>query len=330
MLHTGRLKLHSGIPSLKSHRRTLKAPASQDKTLKSIINFLARSATEAAASAGEAHKAEPFGDATRSEAYRPSVISYFDILGFKELLSSAGEDANRVGDVLDLARKFSEPDEGAVDNFGWRSINFSDLIVRAVPILTETNRKVRVGLVFQELTDIAHIQLNLAFKGILIRGAVTVGQILIKSDLVFGPGLVDAYILESTKAIAPRVIIDNKIFSALKQIALLRSHPLEEEMQYIRPLISKDTDGLWFVDYLNYAKDNADDNHEYALVLQKHRELVATQLAESYAINGRTRLGKSRRHKAEWLKSYHNKHVKTLSAASLKSETGIQRRSLLV
>jgi predicted secreted protein len=51
-------------------------------------------------------KAEP-----AAEEYRPSVIPYFEILGSKELLSNAGENANKVAEGLNLARRFSESDE---------------------------------------------------------------------------------------------------------------------------------------------------------------------------------------------------------------------------
>jgi len=51
-------------------------------------------------------KAEPV-----AEEYRPSVIPYFDILGFSKLLSNAGENTNKVAEVLNLARRLSELDE---------------------------------------------------------------------------------------------------------------------------------------------------------------------------------------------------------------------------
>jgi hypothetical protein len=71
---------------------------------------------------------------------------------------TAGADANKVTRVLNIARWFSKPDRGATENFGWKFINFSDLVLRTVPILSDANRKVKLGLVFHELTDLAYIQ----------------------------------------------------------------------------------------------------------------------------------------------------------------------------
>jgi hypothetical protein len=54
------------------------------------------------------------------------------------------------------------------------------------------------------------------------------------------------------------------------------------------------------------------------------------QLSESGALDGRTREGRNRRAKAAWLRSYHNRHVRILSAIRLKQETGINRAELVV
>jgi hypothetical protein len=147
---------------------------------------------------------------------------------------------------------------------------------------------------------------------------------------VFGPALVAAYILESKKAVFPRIIVDEKVFTALKEDPLLRAHSYEEEMEYVGGLIRQDSDGLWFVDYLGHMLDSADDHVEYADFLQMHKNLINKQLAEAYALDGRTREGKSRRRKAAWLKNYHNTHFKRVSAERLKQATGIDLESVFV
>lgn len=285
----------------------------------------------------EMRKALQSSSAPRSETelpvgfeYKPSIVSYFDVLGMKELLRAAGADANVVARVLNIARQFSTPDRGAAENFGWKFINFSDLVLRIVPILSDANQEVRLGLVFHELLDLAYIQVNLAAQGVLIRGALTIGRITAEQGLVFGPALANAHILESTKAVFPRIVVDDMVLAALKEIPLLRAHNYEEEMGYIGGLIRQDSDGVWFVDYLGYLLENADDNDEYADFLQVHNLLVNKQLLEVSNLDEQTREGKSRRQKAAWLKSYHNTHLERVSAEKLKEETGIDRRTLFV
>src|SRR5579859_5959745 len=102
--------------------------------------------------------------------YQLSVISYFDILGMRQLLEQAGKSTHQIGDVLLVFRELSDPDQGSKDDWGWRFVNFSDLIVRSVPIMSDANKKYRIGLVWHEITDICNIQANLIIRGILTRG----------------------------------------------------------------------------------------------------------------------------------------------------------------
>jgi len=262
--------------------------------------------------------------------YRPSIVSYFDILGMKTLLGDAGSDAGKVAEILQTTRRFSRPDIDAEEEFGWTFVNFSDLVLRTVPILSEVNLKHRLGVVYYELSDLADIQVNLASKNVLIRGAVTLGDITVDRDLVFGPALATAYLLESKRAIFPRIIVDQLVLQGLKKLPVLRAHDYKQEMAYIRRLIRRDVDGNWFVDYLRYALDNSDDYSQYGKFILHHRSLVLRQLSESGALDGRTREGRNRRAKAAWLRSYHNRHVRILSAIRLKQETGINRAELVV
>lgn len=57
------------------------------------------------------------------------------------------------------------------------------------------------------------MQLLAAYQGFLIRGGVTVGKVVHDSRLVFGPGLIKAYELESTVAVYPRVVVDDAVAS---------------------------------------------------------------------------------------------------------------------
>lgn len=45
-------------------------------------------------------------------------------------------------------------------------------------------------------------------KGILFRGAVVIGDLYNDKIIIFGPAMLEAYELESKKAIYPRIIIE--------------------------------------------------------------------------------------------------------------------------
>jgi hypothetical protein len=58
------------------------------------------------------------------------------------------------------------------------------------------------------LYTLAVIQFMIAGMGFLLRGGVTIGQIVHEKDVVFGPALNRAYEIESTVAVMPRIVID--------------------------------------------------------------------------------------------------------------------------
>jgi hypothetical protein len=153
----------------------------------------------------------------------------------KEILRN--DDPNEVAKVLNIARKFSAPDQEVAQLYGWKFVNFSDLIVRAVHIKTETNELVKIGLVFHELLELANIQVNLIAKGVLVRGSLTIGPIAVEDGLVFGPALAHAYMLESKTAVFPRIVVEDLVLEALEQIPLLRAHNFEYELGEVKTLI---------------------------------------------------------------------------------------------
>ena len=81
---------------------------------------------------------------------------------------------------------------------------------------------------------------------------------------------------------------------------------------------------MWFVDYLRYISENADDEDQYVDFLQSHKRLCEKQLAEARSIDGRSREGRSRRSKAAWLQRYHNSHVSAVDGIWLASVAGIK------
>src|SRR5208283_1421270 len=102
----------------------------------------------------------------RTYKYLPYLISYLDVLGMKDLLDQAGEDANTVAQVLEHFRDFSAPIDDQKKL--WRSafVNFSDLGLRILPILTDANLKHRLGCFFHEVMDLGYLQVNLVNRGI--------------------------------------------------------------------------------------------------------------------------------------------------------------------
>jgi len=120
------------------------------------------------------------------------------------------------------------------------------------------------------LMDVHRLQLDLASRGILLRGAVTSGQLYHDKNFVFGPALNEAAALEKF-AIYPRVILDGEI---LDEAGLRRSPPTEYSRS-ISSMATEDFDGMYYIDYFNVHLDDFnedwDDLREY---LETLRELI--------------------------------------------------------
>lgn len=92
-----------------------------------------------------------------------------------------------------------------------------------------------------------------------IRGGVTSKFTYLEDRLLLGEGIIEAHVLEAKFAVNPRVIFATDIIT--KEILELLS-------QNRYPIVSKDCDGFYFVDFLNALKYfpeiiiNVNDNYE--------------------------------------------------------------------
>ncbi len=64
----------------------------------------------------------------------------------------------------------------------------------------------------------AFYQIAAAMQGFLLRGGITVGQIIHDDECVFGPGLNRAYELESKIATYPRFVLDAELLTQFGNI----------------------------------------------------------------------------------------------------------------
>ena len=119
------------------------------------------------------------------------------------------------------------------------SHDFSDLVVRC----TEIPAGASVGdYIDSELFHLGYKQVFLVIEGVLIRGGMFIGEMLVADEgIVFGPGLVKAYDLESKYAVYLRIVIDRDLINDA------------EQQGYIGPLrdwVRRGEDGAYYLDYL--------------------------------------------------------------------------------
>ena len=239
----------------------------------------------------------------RVVSYTLHLVTYLDILGFRELIKHRS--AGAISKMIRLVREAAAPDSEDKKELKQEFEHFSDLVIITTPIYSPENVEFPIGLAFAELLKLAIAQARLIDEGILVRGALTIGNLVRSYNVVYGPGLIRAYELEHDHALFPRIVVDKLLLRELKANPALRHHDYETEIKEIRGLIRKDYDGVYFVDYLSAIESELRDHDTYFKFLSTHRELIKKGLRKF--VNR-----KSIRRKYLWLRKYHNSTVSNL------------------
>jgi hypothetical protein len=185
--------------------------------------------------------------ATIDVNHEECIVTYIDILGFKNFVASSVLDpATRAG-ILQALTEFNqemgnhstvtvegEEDTRPSKKFDVR--NFSDSILR----FRRLGDEVDIGqAVSHEVLDICFAQATLLEHGVLLRGGMTIGKLSFNCKHVYGPALLKAVELEKRVAIYPRIVADDKIHQHFSDAA-----------NRGEPFIDTDFDGTPFLNYL--------------------------------------------------------------------------------
>lgn len=227
--------------------------------------------------------------------YTEQLVSFIDILGFKNLIKSKNcEEILKIHDAFYKVNKQEGEDLSGLTKF--KMINFSDCIVRCRP-----SNNVAPPF-FCELSDLLNIQWQLIYHDVLIRGAVTIGDIYVnrtdEKATVFGKALNEAYRLESKKAKYPRIIVDESVLEAI---------PTEYKNDLLK---QDDSDGYYFINYLNCKSEMWQQNQgkHYLTFLTRHKKVCEKLLEEGTQEEDENKR-KKLKEKGDWLKKYHNDHI---------------------
>jgi hypothetical protein len=233
-------------------------------------------------------------------AYRKSVVSFLDVLGFRRIVED--EEAPAIANILDLLTQTAAEPVGP-DGEDTETLSFSDSIVRVRPVKPSSV----FDALLHEVQNIAAAQWSLFEAGILIRGGVTVGDVATSPGRVFGRGFVRAYDLESSLAGGPRVVIDpavvKEIRDHLRSVATTSTR--RDQIEELREHLRLGDDGLWFVDYLASMHKIIADQEYILSAIKRQRSLIIEKA------NGSGDQSKELP-KYLWLVRYHNKSVKRL------------------
>jgi len=124
----------------------------------------------------------------------------------------------------------------------------------------------------------------------MTRGAIVIGDIFQEENIVFGPGLVDAHLIESKIAKNFRHIINKEHYKTLLESAD------EDSKNMLMDLFQKDSDGYYRFDYL-YSYLGYVDNR------------VSVEQNSNASNSGRVTLNKIYNHIENEIKNNRNKRV---------------------
>ncbi|WP_303293853.1 hypothetical protein [Marinobacter sp. ST-43] len=217
--------------------------------------------------------------------YKDRIVAFIDILGFEALILSLSKNPElreRIHAALTKIRSTRDSSRRANTAQSDLEINqFSD----SIAISAEPTKK---GF-FSVIWACGWLNADLLYSGILTRGGISVGPTVHESDLIYGEAMLQAYRIESSAAVYPRIVVDDAIFE----------YP---GIGAQKPYLRQDGDGLWFIDPFEFeascpgaaglAADGYDPREIYFKELGKHIES---------GLSGATRV--DHRSKWQWLKS---------------------------
>ena len=171
------------------------------------------------------------------------VVSFIDILGAaKKIKENADDSLNQVHNVYTNSLKYLEEITQIINVNNKVFVEKLFIRIFSDNIVIAASAKESVDIAFlQVVAFTAIIQQEFLQASVLVRGGISIGNFYYDDVMIWGKALVEAYTVESTIAIYPRVVITPELIDKLK----FRSwHGIDQ-------FITVDMDGLLFVDYIS-------------------------------------------------------------------------------
>lgn len=196
--------------------------------------------------------------------YQQRIVAFIDILGFKGILNDTvkadgADNENKIDEIIsayEAIRDIWDLDEKS------KLLNTSSSQSKKVTIFSDSIvisfEAEEPSEVFYTLLELKWLIMRLLWHGILCRGAVSLGKFIHTDEYLFGPALVEAYLLESKAALYPRIILDRTVIDAGANNHAMH-HTINMEKEFVESLLEQDSDGMYYIDYFFKAQYELDD-----------------------------------------------------------------------
>lgn len=211
--------------------------------------------------------------------YEPRILAFVDILGFKNMVLGSADnyqEQQRILQAMRIIHRVKELNDsgsgGGLQRYGIYVTTFSDSAIISYPLNHD-------GGLFYVLIDLIHLQIELLMMGIFIRGGITIGLAHHDEYNAFGPAMVEAYELESKKALSPRIILTEDTIKT--GILNSQTHRNQYDVNLLMSLLRRDMDGYYFLDYLTQSQEFDYPATDYYTWLQGIRYAIVSNLNAS-------------------------------------------------
>lgn len=212
-----------------------------------------------------------------------SVFAFVDILGYRDLVCGTHGQVSQQDLLVQLHKALSSsrewidigdsPEEleafGGKDRFALKA--FTDNIAIGWPIKYRDGES-EFGLAFGDLAD---FQLTMVNAGFFIRGAISVGDVYVDEIAVFGDALMESHRGESSLARDPRIVLTQSARQSVRNH--LRYYRNGHHAPQNRDVM-RDTDGQWFLNYLDTILIAEETQGPFFGELERHRASVQSKL----------------------------------------------------
>lgn len=173
--------------------------------------------------------------------YKECYIAFLDLLGFKNMIShKTCAEILEIFEIIkvDINKVNTDKNEVLYHSDKLKIKVISDSICFYIEKDVENSF---LGLVAQ--CAVFQSKLLKLDEPVLIRGAITEGELYAKDDITFGPGLTDAYLLEEKNSKFPRIILLGETVIKAKEKCLPKAR------EGIDKLLYYDFDAYYSIDY---------------------------------------------------------------------------------
>lgn len=222
---------------------------------------------------------------SESLKYQYRIVAFLDVLGFKSMLYEFEKEALENGKeddkklvsqkATDFVNVFKEV-TNLMDKFDCNYYLFSDNICLTVDPYHDKS------LIVDILFTISNLFRKFSQMGYFLRGGIDYGLMLDEKSIAMGVPLANAYIMESERAIFPRVImskrfikfIDNKSFDGHSQFNIQNFIKKSCEINYLNlfyNVIKTDDKVTFFKQYKQVIEDHLSFNSGKENIFMKYK-----------------------------------------------------------